>query len=97
MEVKRNDAITAAACEEYSHILISPGPGLPVQAGITMDVIKRYNQTKSILGCLLGCQALAQFFGGELYNQNMVAHGIKRDVGAHVYDSWSRKGTAQSL
>lgn len=78
--VKRNDEIPIEEVNQYSHIIISPGPGLPEDAGITMDVLNRYHKTKNILGVCLGCQAIAEFFGGKLYNQQLVAHGISRKV-----------------
>lgn len=78
--VMRNDEISVDEVQAFSHILISPGPGLPAEAGITMAVIKKYHESKSLLGVCLGCQAIAEFFGGNLYNQKLVAHGIARKV-----------------
>lgn len=80
VDVYRNDEIDLIETDEYSHILISPGPGLPAKAGITMDIFKRHFESKAILGVCLGCQAMAEFFGGKLYNQNKVAHGLQRKV-----------------
>lgn len=78
--VMRNDEITVEAVADYSNILISPGPGLPGEAGISMQVIAQYYTSKNIFGVCLGCQAIAEFFGGKLYNQQLVAHGISRKV-----------------
>ncbi len=78
--VVRNDAITLGEADAYTHYIISPGPGLPAAAGITMRLIEKYHRTKPILGVCLGCQAIAEFLGGKLYNQQLVAHGIKRTV-----------------
>lgn len=78
--VKRNDEISIDEVDEFSHIIISPGPGLPAAAGITMQVLEKYHQNKKIFGVCLGCQAIAEFFGGNLYNQQLVAHGISRSV-----------------
>ncbi len=78
--VIRNDEISLEEVDEFSHIIISPGPGLPQAAGITMSLLEKYYQTKSIFGVCLGCQAIAEFFGGKLYNQQLVAHGISRKV-----------------
>lgn len=78
--VVRNDVISIEETEQYTHYIISPGPGLPAQAGITMEIIKKYHSIKPILGVCLGCQAIAEFFGGKLYNQQLVAHGIKRPI-----------------
>ncbi len=78
--VVRNDAITTEEAELFTHYIISPGPGLPAEAGITMAIIEKYHTTRPILGVCLGCQAIAEFFGGTLYNQQLVAHGIKRPI-----------------
>jgi anthranilate synthase component 2 len=78
--VKRNDEITGEALEEYSHIVISPGPGLPQNAGILMDVLDRYSTSKPILGICLGLQAIVEHFGGELYNQKIVKHGLQEEI-----------------
>src|SRR5690606_236304 len=78
--VKRNDEITVEKVDAFSHILISPGPGLPQAAGITMQILEKYHRSKNILGVCLGCQAIAEFFGGNLYNQQLVAHGISRKI-----------------
>ena len=78
--VKRNDEISAEDAGAFTHILISPGPGLPNEAGISMEVIEKFYKSKKILGVCLGCQGIAEFFGGELYNQQFVAHGISRKV-----------------
>jgi anthranilate synthase/aminodeoxychorismate synthase-like glutamine amidotransferase len=78
--VVRNDNISAEELDNYTHIVISPGPGLPEGAGSILDIIKNNYKQKSILGICLGAQAIAQVFEGELYNQNEVAHGIQREV-----------------
>lgn len=80
VSVIRNDAISLEETEAYTHFIISPGPGLPKQAGITMALIEKYHQTRPIFGVCLGCQAIAEFFGATLYNQVQVAHGLKRTV-----------------
>lgn len=78
--VWRNDAFAVSQAAQFSHIVISPGPGLPAQNGITEELVKTYFYKKPLLGICLGCQALAQYAGGELYPQNEVAHGIARKV-----------------
>lgn len=78
--VVRNDAMTIEEAADYTHYIISPGPGLPAQAGITIQIIEKYHSSRPILGVCLGCQAIAEFFGGTLYNQQLVAHGIKRPI-----------------
>jgi len=74
--VKRNDQITLDELDVFDKILISPGPGVPNDAGITKELIKRYGETKSILGVCLGMQAIAEVFGGEIENLSEVHHGV---------------------
>ncbi|HKK41436.1 MAG TPA: anthranilate synthase component II, partial [Bacteroidales bacterium] len=66
--VFRNDEITLMEAGEYDRILLSPGPGVPADAGICIDLIRKYSQTKSILGICLGHQAIGEAFGGRLIN-----------------------------
>jgi len=77
VSVYRNDKISLEAVGEYDKILLSPGPGIPKEAGILLDVIKTYAPTKSILGVCLGHQAIAEAFGGEIYNLPNVYHGVE--------------------
>ena len=76
VEVKRNDAISQEEIEAYSHIILSPGPKLPKDAGIMLALIENYVSTKKILGICLGMQALGEYFGAELYNLNQPKHGV---------------------
>ena len=76
IEVHRNDKISLKKIEQFDKILLSPGPGLPSQAGILQDVIKTYAPSKSILGVCLGMQAIAEAFGGSLSNLDEVFHGV---------------------
>lgn len=78
--VIRNDRIYIDDVNQYSKIVISPGPGLPEDAGIIQDVIKVYAAQKSILGVCLGHQAIVQVFGGKLMNLNRVFHGVATDI-----------------
>ncbi len=80
VDVYRNDEISLADVGQYDKILLSPGPGIPDEAGILKDVIKNYAPTKSILGVCLGCQAIAEVFGGSIRNLNKVYHGIATPV-----------------
>lgn len=80
IEVHRNDQISLKAIDSFDKILLSPGPGLPKNAGILMDVLKTYTTTKSILGICLGQQAIAEVFGGTLINLNEVFHGVATPV-----------------
>ena len=76
MEVYRNDKIDLADVEQYDKILLSPGPGIPEEAGIMPELLKQYGPTKSILGICLGHQAIGEAFGAEIYNIGEVLHGI---------------------
>src|SRR5436190_14443485 len=78
--VSRNDEITLDEVESFDKIILSPGPGLPESAGITMQVIKEFQATKSILGICLGHQAIAQSFGGKLFNLDEVQHGVSTET-----------------
>jgi anthranilate synthase component II len=66
VDVFRNDQISIDDVSRYDKILISPGPGLPDDAGITKEMIKKYAPLKSIFGVCLGCQAIAEVYGGSL-------------------------------
>lgn len=73
--VKRNDEISLQEADQYDKIIISPGPGLPRDAGITCDLIASYAAKKSLLGVCLGHQAIAEVYGGQLMNLENVLHG----------------------
>jgi len=79
-DVFRNDKISLEDVNQYDKILLSPGPGIPQEAGILMDVIRMYGVTKSILGVCLGHQAIGQVFGAELYNVGKVIHGKAKNT-----------------
>ncbi|GGI22847.1 anthranilate synthase component II [Pedobacter mendelii] len=79
-EVWRNDKFDLADVEQYDKILLSPGPGIPEEAGLLLDVIKAYAPTKSIFGVCLGQQAIAEVFGGTLLNLGRPMHGIATPV-----------------
>ena len=89
--VVRNDQVQLDKLDEFSHIIISPGPGLPKDAACILDLIAQNYQHKSILGICLGAQAIAEVFEGELYNQNEVAHGIQREL-EQCQEGWLLKG-----
>lgn len=80
IEVRRNDSFEIQDLEPYSHILISPGPGLPQEAGKTMQVIQTYLGQKSILGVCLGMQALLQHSGAKIQNMKTVQHGAQSQI-----------------
>jgi anthranilate synthase component 2 len=75
-DVFRNDKITLEAVGKYDKILLSPGPGIPDEAGIMKALIKTYAPTKSILGICLGHQGIAEVFGASLFNIPKVLHGV---------------------
>ncbi|MEP6615385.1 MAG: aminodeoxychorismate/anthranilate synthase component II [Ginsengibacter sp.] len=75
-DVRRNDQITLEEVGLYDKIILSPGPGLPVEAGLLLPLIKKYAPVKSILGVCLGHQAIAEAFGGKLINLDTVFHGV---------------------
>lgn len=79
-DVFRNDEITIQAVDQYDKILLSPGPGIPVEAGICLDVIRQYGARKSILGICLGHQAIGEAFGATLTNLSEVYHGLATPV-----------------
>lgn len=78
--VLRNDKFDLEDLEIYDKILLSPGPGIPEEAGLLMDVIRRYGPSKNILGICLGQQAIAEVFGGTLYNMPKPLHGVATDI-----------------
>ena len=87
IDVIRNDAISLEEVNGFDKIILSPGPGLPKEAGIMPELIKAYANSKSILGVCLGMQAIGEAYGGQLKNLTTVCHGqampiqiIKEDV-----------------
>ena len=104
VDVVRNDQFELSDLEQYSKIVLSPGPGIPSEAGQLLDVIKTYAGRKPILGVCLGHQAIGEVFGGKLKNLSDVFHGvatpchivaddpifsgIERDITIGRYHSW---------
>ena len=84
--VLRNDKFDLDDIEHFDKILLSPGPGIPKEAGLLNSVIKRYASTKSILGVCLGQQAIGDVFGGQLINLEEVYHGVNTDISVVVKD-----------
>jgi len=78
--VVRNDQIALEQVEEYDVIVLSPGPGVPSEAGIMPALIQRYAPTKCILGVCLGHQAIGEAFGGTIYNMQDVLHGVETPI-----------------
>lgn len=80
VDVYRNDQIPLEKVKDYDKIILSPGPGIPEEAGLLLPLIKEYAATKSILGVCLGHQAIGQAFGGKLINLSTVYHGVATPV-----------------
>jgi anthranilate synthase component 2 len=80
VDVVRNDEIPLEEVKQYDKIILSPGPGIPDEAGLLLPLIKEYAATKSILGVCLGHQAIGQSFGGTLTNLSAVFHGVATPV-----------------
>ena len=74
--VYRNDEITLEDIDNYDMIMLSPGPGIPNEAGILKEVIRRYAGKKPIFGVCLGLQAIVEVFGGTIINMDQVFHGV---------------------
>jgi anthranilate synthase component 2 len=79
-DVSRNDEIGLSDVSRYEKILLSPGPGIPEEAGICLDLIRQFASEKSILGICLGHQAIGEAFGGSLINLSQVYHGLATPV-----------------
>ncbi len=80
VDVYRNDQIPLEKVAAYDKIILSPGPGIPSEAGLLLPLIKEYASSKSILGVCLGHQAIGEAFGGKLVNLSTVYHGISTPV-----------------
>lgn len=80
IEVHRNDKISLEEVGQFDKILLSPGPGIPCEAGLLLPIIERYAPSKSMLGVCLGHQAIAEAFGGTLINLTDVYHGVSTPI-----------------
>lgn len=80
VDVYRNDQIPLEKVKAYDKIILSPGPGIPEEAGLLLPLIKEYAATKSILGVCLGHQAIGEAFGGTLTNLSTVFHGVATPI-----------------
>jgi anthranilate synthase component 2 len=95
--VKRNDKLTLEEVDNYEKIVLSPGPGIPDEAGLLKQIIKKYAPTKSILGVCLGQQAIGEVFGGSLINLDEVYHGVATKVTITVDDEPLFKGLDKTI
>ena len=84
VDVLRNDKFELEELEKYDKIILSPGPGIPEEAGLLLEVIRTYAGRKPILGVCLGEQAIGQAFGGKLTNLSEVFHGIQTVSNTHM-------------
>lgn len=76
MEIRRNDKISLEEVDQFDKIILSPGPGIPSEAGIMQALIKSYGPRKSILGVCLGHQGIAEAYGARIFNMPVVLHGV---------------------
>ncbi len=97
VEVFRNDQIELEQVKNYDKIILSPGPGVPSEAGLLLPLIKEYASTKSILGVCLGHQAIGEAFGGTLKNLSTVYHGIATPIQITNEDAPIFKGLGKSV
>ncbi len=92
LDIVRNDQMDADAAGSYDKILLSPGPGVPDEAGIMKEVIDRYGSSKSILGVCLGHQGIGEVMGAELFNMPVVRHGVTTEVEVLDRDDYLFRG-----
>ncbi len=95
--VVRNDEFELEELEQFDKIVLSPGPGIPSEAGLLKAVIQKYYETKSILGVCLGQQAIGEVFGGSLINLEKVHHGVAATIKLTVSDELLYEGLPQQF
>ena len=95
--VVRNDKLTLDDVKPFNKIVLSPGPGIPDEAGLLKAIIKEYAPTKSILGVCLGQQAIGEVFGGSLINLDEVYHGVATNVTISVDDESLFEGLEKEI
>ena len=97
VDIFRNDKITLDEVSKYDKILLSPGPGVPDEAGIMKQVISKYGSTKSILGICLGLQGIGEVFGASLINIPKVLHGVTSTVEVKDADEYLFEGVPNTF
>ena len=97
VEVHRNDQIAMEKIKGYDKIILSPGPGIPVEAGLLLPLIKEYASSKPILGVCLGHQAIGEAFGGKLTNLRSVYHGVATKIEVRSEESGTRSSLFDGL
>lgn len=95
--VKRNDQLALNEVADYEKILLSPGPGIPDEAGLLKAIIEKYGATKSIFGVCLGQQAIGEVYGGKLRNLENVYHGVATKIDTVVSDELLFQGLESSF
>ena len=91
VEVYRNDQFTLGQLEPFDKIILSPGPGIPSEAGLLLDVIKTYAGRKPMLGVCLGHQAIGEVFGAKLENLSEVYHGVAQFGNDPIFDGLPKR------
>lgn len=97
LEVHRNDQISLDEVGKFDKVILSPGPGIPEEAGIMPELIKRYGSDKQIFGVCLGHQAIAEAYGAELYNMPEVLHGVETPVKVITNDNVLFRGIPEDF
>ena len=97
VEVFRNDQIALEEIKKFDRIILSPGPGIPSEAGLLLPLIKEYASSKPILGVCLGHQAIGEAFGAELVNLSTVYHGVATKVKVKNVKSENKKDLFNEL
>ncbi len=97
VEVYRNDKIPLEKVKDYDKIILSPGPGIPEEAGLLLPLIREYASSKPILGVCLGHQAIGQAFGGKLVNLSTVYHGVATEIQVASQESGVRSPLFKGL
>jgi anthranilate synthase component 2 len=97
VDIFRNDKISVADVKKYDKILLSPGPGIPDEAGIMKQVIREYGSSKSILGVCLGHQGIGEVYGAKLYNIPKVLHGVTSVVEVKDSSDYLFKGVTDKF
>ncbi|HLF46208.1 MAG TPA: aminodeoxychorismate/anthranilate synthase component II [Chitinophagaceae bacterium] len=96
-DVCRNDQLPLEKIKDYDKIILSPGPGIPDEAGLLLPLIKEYAASKSILGVCLGHQAIGQAFGGELVNLSTVYHGVATNCQLSIVNCQLFEGLPENI
>lgn len=96
-DVCKNDGIDLSQVKQYDKIVLSPGPGIPSEAGLLLPLIKEYASTKSILGVCLGHQAIGEAFGAKLVNLSKVFHGVATPIQIEKLDNGSTSSLYNGL